>query len=90
MSITTAIEVNDLDYKSAKNQLLPDLSLSLNYSSKGLGGNTFDKSTTPRTIYPGGLGDAINQVFTYDFPTYGFVLVAPASSEEQARDCKPG
>lgn len=70
MSIATAIEVNELDYKSAQNQLLPDLSLSLNYSSNGLGGNTFRNGM----MIPGGLGDAINQVFTYDFPTYGFVL----------------
>lgn len=74
------LNVDDLSYESARNALKPDLSLSLNYTSAGLGGTVFERSdvfgqrsTIVNTI-PGGLGDALNQVFGFDFPTYGLTL----------------
>ena len=80
-SALKSILLDDYDYESARNQLRPDLSLSLSYSSAGVGGNLFEfegggisgGSTLIRTI-PGGLGDALNQIFGFDFPTYGFTL----------------
>ncbi|MCP5119725.1 MAG: TolC family protein [bacterium] len=71
--------MDDLDYKAAKNQLRPDLSLSVNYSSSGVGGNVSEfggqgnNRFLLRTI-PGGIGDAVDQLFGFDFPTYGFAL----------------
>lgn len=74
------LNVDDLSYESARNALKPDLSLSLSYTSAGLGGTVFERSdvfgqrsTIVNTI-PGGLGDALNQVFGFDFPTYGLTL----------------
>jgi len=77
------LEIDDLSHDLAKNRLRPDLSLSFNYSTKGLGGNISDFANVGggvganrillRTI-PGGIGDALDQVFGFDFPTYGFTL----------------
>ncbi len=69
------LDVDQLRYEIASNQLKPDLSLSANYSSKGLGGNLteFDNGR-PVGIIPGGIGDALNQLFSYNFPTYGVAL----------------
>jgi HAE1 family hydrophobic/amphiphilic exporter-1 len=74
------LNVDDLSYESARNALKPDLSLSLNYISAGQGGTVFERTNVfgqqnaiVNTI-PGGLGDALNQVFGFDFPTYGFSL----------------
>jgi outer membrane protein len=74
-SVLTSLDVDDLNYQSARNQLRPDLSLSMSYSSAGLGGTFFESlgAGFVRPI-PGGLGDALNQVFGFDFPTYGFSL----------------
>jgi len=57
----------------AHNNLLPDLRLGGTYSSNGLGGNQID-SVTPAQVTPGGLGDSLNQVFGFGFPSYGFSL----------------
>ncbi len=72
------LDIDNLNFDMAKNSLKPDLSLSLNYSSSGLGGNVYEfaggRQGTLLRIIPGGLGDALNQVFGFDFPTYGFTL----------------
>lgn len=68
-----SLDIDDLNFRSAKNQLRPDLSLSLGYSSSGLGGNVFQFGELAR-MTRGGLGDAVDQVFGFDFPTYGFTL----------------
>lgn len=79
----TSIEVDDLALKQAKNSLLPDLSLTGTYTSSGRGGpfyqreNVFQGDGTSSTIVsviPGGFGDALNQTFNFNYPTYGFGL----------------
>lgn len=73
------LNIDDLNYRSAKNQLRPDLSLSVSYSSAGVGGNVSEFGGTGadrillRTI-PGGISNALDQLFGFDFPTYGFTL----------------
>jgi len=62
---------DDLNYKSARNALRPDLSLGLNYSASGVGGNQWDQGVL---VSQGGLSDALNQLFGFQFPTYGFSL----------------
>src|SRR5712692_5385406 len=51
-------DVADLRIQSATNQLRPDLTLGGNYTSQG----------------PGGFTDAIDQLFAFGFPVYGFSL----------------
>ena len=66
---------DDTSIRLAYNGLQPDLSLSAFYSSSGLGGNQIDNTTVPPTILTrGGLGDALEQLSGFDFPTYGFAL----------------
>lgn len=74
------LKIDDFNYEVAKNQLKPDLSLGLTYSSQGLGGiyyrktNVFGGQAQVVEVIPGGLGDALRQVFGLDYPTYGFSL----------------
>jgi outer membrane protein len=77
------LDIDDLNFRTAKNSLLPDLSLTGNYQSTGVGGpfaqrqNVFAGDGTQSTIVnviPGGLGDAVSQVFGFNYPIYGFGL----------------
>lgn len=79
----TSIEADDLTLRQTKNSLLPNLSLTGQYSSNGRGGpfyqrtNIFDGDGTQSTIVnviPGGLGDALSQTFNFSYPTYGLGL----------------
>jgi len=54
---------DDTNIRLADNSLLPDLSLSANYSGNGLAGSP-----------SGGLAESLNQAFGFGFPTYGFSL----------------
>lgn len=76
------LETDDLSIKSATNSLRPDLSLTGSYISTGRGGtffertNVFDESGTSTivNVIPGGFGDAVNQLFGFNYPTYAFGL----------------
>lgn len=74
-----ALDIDDLQYKQAKNSLLPDLQLNGGYTSSGRGGNqvvrqnVFGGSQLVRVV-PGGLADALGHVFNFNFPTYSFGL----------------
>jgi outer membrane protein len=78
-----ALDIDDLNYRQAKNSYQPDLSLSGSYTATGRGGlftqrtNVFagdGSRSTITNIIPGGFGDALSQVFRFDFPIYGFGL----------------
>ena len=81
-SAAQMLDIDDLALQSAKNGLLPNLSLSLNYSSQGLGGNFIP------TNAPGGYGDALSQMFGFGFPVYGFGvnLILPIKSHSASAD----
>jgi outer membrane protein len=73
-AIRVGLEVDDLQIEQAANQLRPDLELTANYSSQGLGG-IFNYSTGSRNVtIPGGLGDALGQMFGFGYPIYTFGL----------------
>ena len=66
---------DDTSIRLAFNSLQPDLNLSGFYTSGGRGGNQIDTSLTPPAILArGGLSDALSQLGSFDFPTYGFTL----------------
>ena len=74
---------DDLFVRQAANNLRPDLSLFGNYASQGRGGNFIqrrnvfnsDGSVSPVTqVIPGGISDAVSQMFGFNFPVYGFGL----------------
>ena len=81
------LDVDDLAIRSARNGLLPNLSLSLNYSAQGRGGD-FIPRQLPNTPIPGGITDAISQMFGFGFPAYGFGinLILPIKSHSAAAD----
>jgi outer membrane protein TolC len=69
------LDSDDLGIQSARNGLLPNLALSMFYQSNGTGGN-FDPSRStllgggPAIVIPGGIGDALSQMFGFGYPTY--------------------
>jgi outer membrane protein len=82
------LDVDDLQIHSAKNALLPSLNLTAGYTSNGLGG-IFDPNRaslvntgTLLPVIPGGIGDALGQMFGFNYPTYtaGLQLVLPIRS----------
>ncbi len=62
--------VQDMNVRVALNGLKPDLRLGGNYSSSGLGGNTF----TSGSLITGGLADALSQLAGFNNPTYGLSI----------------
>ena len=69
------LDNDETNIRLAHNHLLPDLSLSAFYTTNGLGGNTYDITTTPPTLMAtGGFGDALSQMKGFDFPSYGFTV----------------
>lgn len=72
---TQKLDSDDLGIQSAKNGLLPNLALSMSYQSNGTGG-VFDSSRStilgggPGVIIPGGISDALGQMFGFSYPTY--------------------
>jgi outer membrane protein len=77
------LDVDDLSVQQARNALLPNLALIGSYTSNGRGGvflsrtNVFDQSgvaSSVLTSLPGGLTDALSQMFGFGFTTYQFGL----------------
>src|SRR6516165_8453362 len=69
------LDSDDLGIQSAKNGLLPNLSLSMYYQANGTGG-VYDSAHSsllgggPASIIPGGIGDALGQMFGFGYPMY--------------------
>ena len=79
-STRQALDVDDLLIKQANDQLRPSLTLSGQYGSSGTGGpqyvlqNVFTGGSQITTVLPGGVTDALGQMFGFGLPTYGFGL----------------
>jgi outer membrane protein TolC len=79
------LDSDDLGIQSAKNGLLPNLAFSVYYQSNGTGG-MFDPSRStivgsggPTSVIPGGITDALGQMFGFGYPAYyaGLTLNLP-------------
>ena len=87
-----ALEIDDLNIRASTNQMRPDLMLNANYSAQGRGGNFFERSLlgsgSTSTVIPGGFPDALDQLFQFRFPTYGFgfSLQIPIRDRRSAAD----
>jgi HAE1 family hydrophobic/amphiphilic exporter-1 len=66
------LAIDDDNAKLAANNLRPDLTLSANFSSNGLGGMVFDSSGA--LVSNGGFADSLSQLGGFNFPTYGINL----------------
>lgn len=78
-NIVQSMDTDDLSIKQTHNNLLPNLSLSAQYGSSGLGGIYYPGTnllnpTQPVVPVPGGLADALAGTFGFSNPTYGFGL----------------
>ena len=94
---TQNLDVDELGIQTAKNGLLPNLSLTGSYQAQGRGGvlnrrtNVFNDSGVPSTVVtsiPGGLSDAVSQMFAFGYPVYSFGLnlILPIKSRAAAAD----
>ena len=68
------MDLDDLGIQSAKNGLLPNLALSLSYQSAGTGGILYPRSSLvggpAGEPIPGGIADALDQMWGFGYPTY--------------------
>jgi HAE1 family hydrophobic/amphiphilic exporter-1 len=65
---------DEMNIRLAHNNIRPDLELSGSYATNGLGGNEYNSAVPPILISTGGLGESINQMFHFNYPTYGVTL----------------
>ena len=66
---------DDTNIRLAHHRLQPDLNLNGFYTTSGLGGNQIDTAMVPPSVIArGGLGDALAELKSFAFPTYGFNL----------------
>ena len=80
---------DDTSVYIAHNNMQPDLSLTGNYTSNGIGGNAIDTSgSAPVIVSRGGLLDALDQVGGFGFPTYsvGINLRLPIKNHQAEAD----
>jgi outer membrane protein TolC len=82
-----ALDTDDLSIHSAHNSLLPALSLTVSYANAGQGGIYTSSGSSllgagSGLVVPGGLGDALSQMFGLNNPTYqgSFSLSLPIRS----------
>jgi outer membrane protein TolC len=79
------LDVDDLGIRFAKNGLLPNLSFSMYYQSNGTGGmynpgfSTIAGAGAASAVIPGGIADALDQMFGFGYPAYyaGLTLNLP-------------
>lgn len=86
-SAVQRLDVDDLGIQSAHNGLLPNLSLTAQYTANGRGGIYYPSGNTligggPSGAIPGGIADALDQMFSFGYPTYqaGLTLTLPIRS----------
>jgi len=83
--------INEMNARVARDSMLPKFDLSAVGGASGLGGNQIPVSgplgSGPSTFIPGGLGDALHQMFSFQVPYYGFAInmtIPTRSSSAQA------
>jgi outer membrane protein len=65
---------DEMNIRLAHNNIRPDLELTGSYATNGLGGNEYNSAVPPVLISTGGLGESVNQMFHFNYPTYGVAL----------------
>jgi outer membrane protein TolC len=88
------LDLDDLQIHSAKNELLPNLSLTGGYTSQGVGGVCYPTSfyncgvASAPLVVPGGFGDALSQLFGFGYPMYsvGLQLTLPLKNHQASAD----
>jgi outer membrane protein TolC len=96
MQAVQTLDVDKLGIESARNELLPNLALTGNYTVNGRGGvyiqntNVFNQGVASSilTTVPGGISDALSQMFGFGFSSYqlGLRLTLPIKSRVASAD----
>ncbi|MBI4904211.1 MAG: TolC family protein [Acidobacteria bacterium] len=71
------LDIDELNIRSSRNALLPNVALGGGYTTSGRGGTFYPRQLVGGgTVVPvpGGIGDAFDQMFGFGFPTYNFSL----------------
>jgi outer membrane protein TolC len=92
LNVRTNIDVNNLQIRSAVENLKPQLNLTASYTTTGNGGTYFptatlpDGSTVSLPAVPGGIGDAFSQMFGFGYSTWqaGLTLNLPLRDRNAA------
>ena len=96
-SALQTLDVDELAIRSARNGLLPDLSLTGTYTAQGRGGMYYQRSnvftntgsaSTILKVLPGGFTDALDQMFGFGYPVWavGLNLRLPIRTRAAAAD----
>jgi outer membrane protein TolC len=81
----------DINLKAIRNARLPSLTLSFDFTNNGLAGQinpAFTGNQIPSEFFLGGLGTALDQIFTRNFPDYriGLNLSVPLRNRQAQAD----
>jgi outer membrane protein TolC len=69
------LDTDDMQIRSARNEILPNLSLTGSYTTQGVGGNLYQQNAAGVGSWTsGGLPDALSQMFGFGYPVYAFGL----------------
>ncbi|MEO8592180.1 MAG: TolC family protein [Candidatus Solibacter sp.] len=84
------LDIDDLSLAQSRNALMPNLALTGNYTSNGRGGVLLVRAggNTPLVSVPGGLPDALDQMFGFGFSSYqlGLRLTLPIRNRAASAD----
>jgi outer membrane protein len=90
------LDIDELRIQQSRNALLPNLSLVGNFNLNGRGGNFVQRTnvfnegvaSSVITTLPGGLGDALSQMFGFNYNSYqmGLRLTFPLRSKSASAD----
>jgi outer membrane protein TolC len=69
-TLALGLVTDDLQIRQISENLRPDIALGLSYSSNGIGGTFINNGVG----VPGGVTDALGQLFGFSYPTYGASL----------------
>jgi len=78
-NVVQTMDADDLSIKQTNDNLRPNLALTAQYGSSGLGGINYPETTivaptVPVVPIPGGIGEALAGTFGFSNPTYGMGL----------------
>ena len=85
------LDINNVNLSSLSNSRLPAVDLVGTYQLQGQGGTRFNRTGLGGSVFqeiPGGLGDAFNQLYDVDFPTWNLQLTVSYPLGQSAADAQ--
>ncbi|HIM50638.1 MAG TPA: TolC family protein [Acidobacteria bacterium] len=85
------LDINNVNLSSLSNSRLPAVDLVGTYQLQGQGGTRFNRTGLGGLVFqeiPGGIGDAFNQLYDVDFPTWNLQLTVSYPLGQSAADAQ--